>query len=140
MIYPVDLGVAPNEAAHASTGNLGREMPWKCCRRCNIYFRLKSGVQVYCSDTCKRNSRIETRYGMESGEWEARFIAQEGKCAICGSHGRGFIRGEKPLVVDHDHKTGKVRGLLCGDCNTALGRFGDDPEQLRRAIAYLVAP
>ena len=40
-------------------------------------------------------------------------------------------------VIDHDHETGKVRGLLCHECNTALGKFGDDPAILLRAVDYL---
>jgi ssDNA-binding Zn-finger/Zn-ribbon topoisomerase 1 len=50
-------------------------------------------------------------------------------CAICGS--------DRNLVIDHDHKTGIIRGVLCHPCNTGLGKLGDSIEGLRRAIAYL---
>lgn len=59
------------------------------------------------------------------------FASSDGRCAICGRAGA--------LVVDHDHDTGAIRGLLCRNCNTGLGQFGDDPERLRRAAAYLTA-
>lgn len=61
---------------------------------------------------------------------------QGGCCAICNKseHENG-----KALAVDHDHDTGQVRGLLCDDCNIALGRFKDSPNALRRAIEYLEA-
>jgi hypothetical protein len=62
--------------------------------------------------------------------------AQGRQCALCGKEWQGFNKS-KSLVIDHCHETGKVRGLLCGDCNTALGRFGDDPVRLRAAITYL---
>jgi hypothetical protein len=55
---------------------------------------------------------------------------QEGKCAICGSL-------ERRLVIDHDHETGKVRALLCWGCNVGLGYFGDSPEMMMEAIAYV---
>lgn len=60
--------------------------------------------------------------------------SQNGQCAICK---RGEVENGKALAVDHDHHTGVVRGLLCDDCNIALGRFQENTETLRRAIAYL---
>ena len=58
--------------------------------------------------------------------------SQGNSCAICGAKPKG-----RRLAVDHDHKTGKIRGLLCMPCNTALGKFRDDPKLLRKAIKYL---
>lgn len=59
---------------------------------------------------------------------------QDGHCKICG---RSEAENGKALAVDHDHSSGRVRGLLCDDCNIALGRFQDSPDVLRRAIDYL---
>jgi len=60
--------------------------------------------------------------------------AQEGACAICKVTAPG---GQGTFHVDHDHKTGAIRGLLCHHCNTALGKFKDSPILLETAIAYL---
>lgn len=62
--------------------------------------------------------------------------AQNGVCAICGKEptkGRG-----RKLHIDHDHETGKRRGLLCNGCNTGIGSLGDDVSRLQRAIKYLM--
>lgn len=61
-------------------------------------------------------------------------IQQRDCCAICG--GRDPVSG-KALAIDHDHSTGRVRGLLCIRCNTALGSFKDDAALLVGALAYL---
>ena len=59
-------------------------------------------------------------------------MAQDGLCAICERHPEDGV-----LRVDHDHSTGKIRGLLCRHCNLALGNMSDDVSLLRKAIAYL---
>jgi hypothetical protein len=65
------------------------------------------------------------------------FEQQDGKCAICGkTHGHVTVNGVKTkLAVDHDHATGKIRGLLCSRCNRGIGYLGE--ENLTRAVAYL---
>lgn len=68
-------------------------------------------------------------------EYDRMLERQGGVCAICGNGASDAIR--KNLAVDHCHGTGRVRGLLCGNCNTGLGSFKDDPVLLRRAIKYL---
>jgi hypothetical protein len=69
------------------------------------------------------------RYGVTPEVWAEMLERQGGVCALCEE--------KKELHVDHCHETKKVRGLLCMTCNTALGKFKDDPEVLRRAIAYI---
>jgi hypothetical protein len=78
-----------------------------------------------------RNYLLKFRYGMDEAEADFLMNAQGGLCAICGV--------EPAEHVDHDHHTGKIRGILCFNCNGALGRFEDDPDIMERAIEYLVA-
>lgn len=80
----------------------------------------------------RRKSNLKTRFGITVEQYETMFLNQNGRCAICGRE-----PDLQRLHVDHDHKTGRVRGLLCMTCNTALGKFSDDPELLRKAIEYL---
>lgn len=74
------------------------------------------------------------KYGITREEYFALKEAQHGCCAICGREPK-----TRRLAVDHDHATGKVRGLLCAACNMGLGAYRDDIAMLRRAIAYLEA-
>jgi hypothetical protein len=63
---------------------------------------------------------------------------QGGKCAICGQPEMQMRNGKiKALAVDHNHKTGAIRGLLCSDCNTGIGKLKDDVKVLQSAIRYL---
>lgn len=79
--------------------------------------------------------------GITSEEYSAILDRQKGQCAICGTSnpGRRNRRGKVRRIfsLDHCHKTGKVRGLLCNRCNLALGNFDDDVSRLESAIAYL---
>lgn len=85
-----------------------------------------------------RLSDMKTKYGISPEIYASILEEQGGVCAIC-KQVRHACSGAWPLVIDHDHKTGKVRGLLCNLCNQALGRFHDDPEILARALDYLTS-
>jgi len=80
----------------------------------------------------RRRHRLKQRYGLRPSSFERMSESQRGACAICGGP-----PGEQGLHVDHDHKTGKVRALLCFECNSGLGKFREDPQLLAAAIAYL---
>jgi hypothetical protein len=79
---------------------------------------------------------LKCRYGIDAHDWANMFNAQERQCGICAS----TLRAED-VHVDHDHETGRVRGLLCAGCNTGLGalerfaRFG-----MQKAFEYLATP
>ncbi len=78
---------------------------------------------------------IERKYGITRAQWDAMREAQNGVCAICRVPGRTGRHSK--LVVDHCHETGRIRGLLCGPCNVALGIFGDTTEALERVLRYV---
>jgi hypothetical protein len=78
---------------------------------------------------------MKTRYGLAYEDYLAMLNGQDGVCAICHQH--ETYEG-LDLSIDHDHSTGKVRGLLCQSCNTGLGKFRDSVELLERAKLYLI--
>lgn len=79
----------------------------------------------------KRARDLEVKYGLTVQQYEAMIADQSNLCLICGD-----TMVAAP-IVDHCHSTGKVRGLLCKDCNTGLGHFRDNTSSLSRAITYL---
>lgn len=85
-----------------------------------------------------RRASLLKKYGLTIPEYEALLVRQDSKCAICRSGNSGTKNGV--FVVDHDHETGAVRGLLCRPCNIALGLFQDDRIRLEAAIHYLTPP
>lgn len=89
--------------------------------------------------TWYREHRLSKDYGITYADYQMMLASQSGVCAICGLRERYRLPDGSlaPLVVDHDHATDGVRGLLCRACNSALGLMEDDPERLRRAIKYL---
>lgn len=116
----------------------------KLCTRCKIvkvadakhfpaHSKTKSKLDSWCrvcrsryrSDNCRGRHR-----GVISDEALRHLKMTSKECAICDA--------VEPLVVDHDHKTGAVRGMLCNRCNCGLGYFKDDPSLLEMAANYLV--
>lgn len=94
--------------------------------------RSRDGLASYCR-ICRRSQGradyLRRTFGLTEAERTAMAGSQGGRCAICG--------GADPKHIDHDHVTGRVRGLLCGPCNMGLGLFKDDPNRLLSAIRYL---
>jgi hypothetical protein len=86
----------------------------------------------------KRRFNLEKIYGITLADYDALMRKQAGVCAVCRKAPAGRHSRDVRLVVDHCHKTGVTRGLLCNNCNRAIGLLGDDPILLRRAIAYLI--
>ena len=80
-----------------------------------------------------RALRRKRKYGLTMDGMAALLEAQNGRCALCSA----LLNGDSRTHVDHDHETGRVRGLLCNVCNSGLGSFADSPERLRYAAAYL---
>lgn len=88
----------------------------------------------------QRNAHYVSNYGITLKEYESMLIAQESSCAICKTKvpdGKGGVHARARFNVDHDHDSGRVRGLLCWSCNTLLGLARDDASTLAQAIEYL---
>lgn len=86
------------------------------------------------------NTELKARYGIGLDAYTELLTAQNGVCAICNRPETQRIRGKViRLAVDHCHKTGKVRGLLCSSCNMALGQINEDPAVLIGMLRYLEA-
>lgn len=81
----------------------------------------------------ERKSQYRKRYSLTLEQYDAMLTAQDNSCAICCGPPRGRLR----YHVDHNHQTGKVRGLLCWRCNAALGNLDESVDVLTRMIAYL---
>ncbi len=99
-----------------------------------LHNKTKSGFDSWCR-ACRasyRNANCRGKFrSVISDETLANIKETTKECVICGNEGK--------LVVDHDHKTGQVRGMLCNHCNRGLGHFRDDPTLLEFAAQYLYA-
>lgn len=109
------------------------------CRKCNGIYNRK--YPELSRKEYAQNWQRQKKYNLTPEEFEAFWITGQGKCWICKNklEKPRATRGQLPDVVaiDHDHITGKVRGLLCNKCNKGLGFFNDDIELLKKAIEYL---
>lgn len=126
----------------------------KTCRQCGKEFKCtlaktKFTNCVFCSNECcaehqrkpagtrakddprrVKDWQLKSQYGIRVEDYEKMLAQQEGKCLICG-------KKSESLVIDHDHNTGVVRGLLCHHCNIGLGFLKDNANSLEAAIIYL---
>jgi uncharacterized Zn ribbon protein len=129
---------------HAQFPN-GRPRKPRACALCGKEFLQANSTQKYCPDCRKKKERqwgtdaCFARYGITQKEYDELYQTQSGKCAVCGKDNSGATQSgnRKRMYVDHDHKTGRVRGLLCSNCNMALGFVHDDPALLTKLAEYL---
>lgn len=121
-------------------GRLGRHPLCKRCRAAQErarYWRQREQILERARLDPARHVRVRWRalqrkYGLDREGFDRMRADQAGCCAICERSGEA-------LVVDHDHRTGAVRGLLCTCCNLAVGEFDDDPARCDAAASYLAA-
>ena len=81
-----------------------------------------------------KNAQLRIKFNITLEQYNHLFYLQNHRCAIC----KDECKTGRQLAVDHDHKTGKVRGLLCMECNIGLGKFKDSKDRLMKAIEYII--
>ena len=120
------------------------------CSDCEVTFDVRpTGNLPTVCDTCftnrhrlrqradRRRKGLWESYKITLSEYQKMHDAQGGVCLICGNEQTGRGKKNNQLAVDHNHKTGKIRGLLCTNCNTGIGNLRDSIEMLQKAIKYL---
>jgi Recombination endonuclease VII len=115
-----------------------------CNRKLGSEQREKPGARAKAAEVARqwrkdnperaRLHHLRVTYGVMPETYAAMLAAQNGRCAICDRppNGRGGLH------VDHDHKTGEIRGLLCHSCNVSIGHFQDDPTLIAKVVEYLI--
>ena len=110
---------------------------WLPCNKKNNQYICRGCKSDYLRNWRKGNPGAykEWKYGITQDDYDALLILQENKCAICSTTEPGGRRNN--WHIDHDHVSGKVRGLLCWLCNSGLGQFKDNERSLRKAANYV---
>ena len=103
----------------------------------NQSIRVKEARTEYDKSERGHDRYLQRIFGITLENYNIILNSQDRKCAICGLSGGTGGKISPRLSVDHDHITGRVRGLLCGLCNTAIGFFKDSPYLLRNAADYI---
>lgn len=115
-----------------------RQNGLRWCFRCRTW----GPVEQFCIDKsrlggrassckpCMSDASTASRYGISLGELRTFRLQHGNRCGICA-------RSSPPLYIDHNHKTGALRGLLCPGCNTAIGQFDESPALFAAALRYL---
>ena len=129
--------IKPESEFSRESRNVSRNFRRSDCKAC-VYIRQKKrsqepGVKEHRTKTRRVWSRLN-KYGFTPGMYEERLEQQGNVCAICKVDTPG---GKGQFHADHDHNTKQPRGVLCHNCNVALGNFKDNPEILQSAIEYL---
>jgi hypothetical protein len=109
-------------------------------RPCGVRSICKSCYKEYPKKQRKdymREYDLMKSYSITKNDYEALLKQQDNKCKICGSEPPS-IGKKKYLCVDHDHKTGKIRGLLCDKCNRGIGLLNDDYKIIQNALNYIL--
>ena len=115
------LATLDNDDVPHGTGR--RYQFFKCrCEECRAWRRPHA-----------RRKWLKANYGLTVEDFDNMLTAQDNKCGACGDT---FV-DQKSTHVDHCHSTGKIRGLLCRDCNIALGLLKDDPERIQGLKNYI---
>ena len=116
-------------------------LPTYRCTKCNeekgkneFYLKDRNGRRDTTCKACRIIAQREKTLGVTQEQYLQMFTNQRGRCGICDK--RLYSKRYKAFAVDHCHTTGRIRGLLCHQCNTGLGLFKDDPVALQRAIEW----
>jgi len=105
------------------------------CKKCHNARKARDHKRTYTKEI-GRYLNLRKNHGITPEEYDVIFKSQNGRCCICGND---LGTGKDPRVhVDHDHKSKKIRGLLCQSCNLVLGHAHDDKNILERAVKYLM--
>ena len=121
----------------SKNNNSSRGYHYKC-KPCHnkyvreIWYTKNQKKQVKASENYKRTHRFEilsTKYNIPIDEVRDKFLKSNGLCVIC--------KREKKLVLDHCHRTNKIRGFICNKCNTALGMIEDNIQTAKNIVKYL---
>ena len=114
-----------------------KNMPDLKCTRCRECDSKRGKRYRKANPEVVRETWLKSRYGITSGEYEELLARQEGRCCICGVQ-EEVTKSKSNFSVDHCHKSGDIRGLLCNACNASLGGFKDSVDILQKAIDYLL--
>lgn len=148
--------IKPIKKFSSNKSNTTSKLSWECKKCKNIYGKSywkknKKRLRIERKDFYNKNKekiqlankkrndkygfayRLKTRYNMTVKDYDKMLKGQKGGCWICGK-----LPKTRRLSIDHSHKTGQIRGLLCHRCNRGLAWFSDNPKLLNRAAKYLM--
>jgi hypothetical protein len=98
------------------------------------YYKAKRRAHYIKNKDWFRKNHLKLKFGITLEDYNRLFDEQSGCCRICGTHQSQL---KKTLSIDHCHKTGKIRALLCQKCNQGIGMFHEDLETMQSAIEYI---